>query len=408
MMKSLIGTVVKCSAGTLAGLLRVSPYIITQLIWGKRLPSYHHAQSSSKDESATEQFGVGVLKHDDDNKNEGPMDDKQGKGGGGSACYFQDIYLVSTDGTRLHAVMDNGSRRVKGKRPIVFVHGFPELWISWLEQLKYFSASGHPVLALSMRGYGLSDKPKGRRSGLEPYHLYDCIVEDVRAAVQYVTKDSEGGGGGGTVDATMKPLLVGHDWGASVCWMYASQGRTTRDGEIAGYVSLAIPPLECFEANMSLKQLWASLYMIFFNMPWLPEAVFLANNAWLVAVMMNATKRAQLPLWMINTYRANCLQPGAMTAQLNYYRSAFQQPPKPDPADVLGPRNDSKNTRRLEFPCLLIRGKDDDALTEDVFVGYDRYLSNSRLVSLDNCSHWIQADCPNEVNQEIDTILGEL
>jgi pimeloyl-ACP methyl ester carboxylesterase len=55
----------------------------------------------------------------------------------------------------------------------------------------------------------------------------------------------------------------------------------------------------------------------------------------------------------------------------------------------------------------LIRGKDDDALTEDVFVGYDRYLSNSRLVALDNCSHWIQADCPNEVNHEIEKILGE-
>lgn len=36
---------------------------------------------------------------------------------------FADLYLTSGDGTKLHAVEDNGSRRVAGKRPVVFVHG---------------------------------------------------------------------------------------------------------------------------------------------------------------------------------------------------------------------------------------------------------------------------------------------
>lgn len=56
----------------------------------------------------------------------------------------------------------------------------------------------------------------------------------------------------------------------------------------------------------------------------------------------------------------------------------------------------------------MIRGKDDEALTEDVFVGYDRYLSNARLVALSECSHWIQADCPNEVHQELEKLLEEI
>ena len=43
---------------------------------------------------------------------------------------FTDVYVVSADGTRLHAVEDDGKRRVAGKRAIVFVHGFPELWVS--------------------------------------------------------------------------------------------------------------------------------------------------------------------------------------------------------------------------------------------------------------------------------------
>lgn len=42
-----------------------------------------------------------------------------------------DIFFESADGTRLHAVEDDGSRRLVGLRPIVFVHGFPELVRQW-------------------------------------------------------------------------------------------------------------------------------------------------------------------------------------------------------------------------------------------------------------------------------------
>uniref|UniRef100_A0A7S2Y4C4 AB hydrolase-1 domain-containing protein n=1 Tax=Entomoneis paludosa TaxID=265537 RepID=A0A7S2Y4C4_9STRA len=297
--------------------------------------------------------------------------------------------------------MDSGCTRIQGKRPIVFVHGFPELWISWLDQMKYYIMKGHPVLALNMRGYGNSEKPKN----LESFHLYDNILDDIRAAVMFLKSESK------SSDA---PLLVAHDWGASICWAYACHGQTTKDGEIAGYASLAIPPGECFEANMNLSQLWASLYIFFFNMPWLPEKAMLANNGWLIGCMMNATKNAILPPWMINAYRANCLQEGAMTAQLNYYRHLVQKQPKPHPDDLLGPHESIDKLgeklpgRRLDLPVLMIRGKDDGALTEHVFVGYDRYLNNARLVALDNCSHWIQADCPNEVHQELDNFLEQI
>ena len=139
---------------------------------------------------------------------------------------------------------DDGSRRVEGRRPIVFVHGFPELWLSWRAQLLHFVALGHPVLALSMRGYGLSDKPAGRES----YDIDRCLVPDVRAAVQHLASSAGGG---------HKPLLVAHDWGAGVCWPYVSYlGGSV---ETAGYVSLSNPPSEAFNRGMKRpSQLWAS------------------------------------------------------------------------------------------------------------------------------------------------------
>ena len=379
---SFVGTAIQCSLGTIAGVLKLGPFIFGQMFLSqKSLPPYNIVE-----------LGAGILDNDPELKksNKNP---------------FKDVYLTnSKDGTKLHAVIDDGTQRKPGMRPIVMVHGFPELWISWLDQMKHFVSKGHPILVLSMRGYGLSDKPSPW--SLQPYHMYDYLVEDIRTAVTYITQNTKVGNN----KDQEAPLLVAHDWGAVAGWSYVCQGKTTTNKEIAGYAALSIPPSECVKANMGLKQLWASLYMLFFNMPWLPEKIMLFNNAWLIGRFMMTTKRAILPPWMINAYRTNCLQPGAMTAQLNYYRSLVQRSPKPNKEDVLGPKKDGQNdkTRLLDLPVLIIRGKNDDALTEDVFVGYDRYLSNARLVALEECSHWIQADCPNEVNTELEKFLAKI
>ncbi len=136
---------------------------------------------------------------------------------------FADDYMTSaTHGMHLHLVVDNGKSRVKGKRTIAFVHGFPEHWISWLDQMEHFASKGHPIVALNMRGYANSDK----RFGINSHHLFHCVVQDVRATVKYASLMN---------DDSLKPLLVAHDWGASICWSYVSQVCTTQDNEICGY-----------------------------------------------------------------------------------------------------------------------------------------------------------------------------
>ena len=139
-------TVVKNVVGVLVGILKMPTVTIPAVLKGKSPPPFTPGSP----------LGAELM-------------------GGDSFC---DVFFASADGTRLHAVEDNGSRRTVGKRPIVFVHGFPELWVSWRSQLSKFAAAGHPVLALSMRGYGLSDKPVDVAA-------FDTLVltQDIRAAV---------------------------------------------------------------------------------------------------------------------------------------------------------------------------------------------------------------------------------
>ena len=228
------------------------------------------------------------------------------------------------------------------------------------------------------------------------------MVEDIQGVIEYLANEYRGS----------IPLLVAHDQSAGICWEYAKQGKMTEHKEIAGYASLAILPGEYFEANLGLKQLWASLYMAFFNMSQVLEKAFLACNAWFVRGCMNATKTSILLSQISNTYCNNYLQDGAITSQLNYNRTAIQIGSKTDSKDVLGPSRykgkGKDEIRRLDLPVLMIRGKDDDTLTDAVFRGYEHYLSNAKLITLDECSHQIQADKSDEVNKSLEKFLEEL
>ena len=65
---------------------------------------------------------------------------------------LKDDYAV-VNGVRLHYV-------TAGKGPlIVFLHGFPEFWYEWKDQLPEF-AKDHRAVAPDMRGYNFPRSPR--------------------------------------------------------------------------------------------------------------------------------------------------------------------------------------------------------------------------------------------------------
>jgi pimeloyl-ACP methyl ester carboxylesterase len=86
---------------------------------------------------------------------------------------------------------------------IIFVHGFPELSISWRHQLPVFAGLGFRCVAPDMRGYG--------RSSVYVQHSDYAVEHAVRDMIELL--DSLG---------REKAVWVGHDWGAPVVWDIAS------------------------------------------------------------------------------------------------------------------------------------------------------------------------------------------
>jgi len=86
---------------------------------------------------------------------------------------------------------------------IVFLHGWPELSISWRHQLQVFAELGFCCVAPDMRGYG--------RSSIYEEHADYAIENSVRDMIELL--DSL---------ARDKAIWVGHDWGSPVVWNIAS------------------------------------------------------------------------------------------------------------------------------------------------------------------------------------------
>lgn len=113
--------------------------------------------------------------------------------------------------------------------PLIFVHGWPELSISWRHQLPIFAALGFRCIAPDMRGYG--------RSGVYPRHEDYALRHSVDDMLELL--DALG---------HRKAVWVGHDWGSPVVWSLASH----HPDRCFGVANLCIPymPAGFAPANM--------------------------------------------------------------------------------------------------------------------------------------------------------------
>jgi pimeloyl-ACP methyl ester carboxylesterase len=102
--------------------------------------------------------------------------------------------------------------------PVIFVHGWPELSISWRHQLPVLGALGFRAIAPDMRGYG--------RSSIYPRHEDYALrhaVQDMLDLLDHL--------------GAKKAVWVGHDWGAPVVWSLA----THHPGRCHGVANLCVP-----------------------------------------------------------------------------------------------------------------------------------------------------------------------
>ena len=81
--------------------------------------------------------------------------------------------------THLH-VVETGNPQ---GRPILFIHGLSQCWLTWTRQMNSSLARDYRLVAMDMRGHGLSDKPR------EGYTDSKLWADDVNAVIQALSLD---------------------------------------------------------------------------------------------------------------------------------------------------------------------------------------------------------------------------
>jgi pimeloyl-ACP methyl ester carboxylesterase len=122
--------------------------------------------------------------------------------------------------------------------PIIFVHGWPELSLSWRHQLPIFAGLGFRAIAPDMRGYG--------RSSLYTRHEDYTLEEIVADMIELL--DALG---------AQKAIWVGHDWGAPVVWSLAQHHHD----RCHGIANLCVPYIpEGFAADYLIPLVDRAVY----------------------------------------------------------------------------------------------------------------------------------------------------
>ena len=111
-------------------------------------------------------------------------------------------------GVQLHAIESGKSQG----RSILYIHGLSQCGLTWSRQLNSDLANDHCLIAMDMRGHGLSDRP------LQGYDNSRLWAEDVNAVIETLHLED--------------PILCGWSYGPLVILDYIRHFGTSRIGGI--------------------------------------------------------------------------------------------------------------------------------------------------------------------------------
>lgn len=251
---------------------------------------------------------------------------------------------------------------------VVLLHGFPEFWYAWRAQIAPLVEAGYRVLVPDLRGYNLSEKPRGVRS----YRVRDSS-QDVIGLIATENRDVA--------------HVVGHDWGGMVAWDLGLRYSDMIDR--LAIVNAPHPRAYLQQIAANPEQLWRSGYAVFFQLPWLPERVLQYND---YAILERGIRKTAAPGAFsedeVARYRRAWGRDRALTGMLNWYRAAARYPPIP-------------RSERVDVPTMILWGEADTALVSELAVDSDQFCRESRLELRPETSHWVL----HEDSRRVTTLL---
>ena len=270
----------------------------------------------------------------------------------GGAMAGEDVFdrvehhYADSDGVKIHYT-------TLGSGPaILFVHGFPDFWYTWRDQMAGLSDS-YTTVAMDMRGYNKSDKPEEVGD-----YAMNYLLADVAAVI-----DDLGQG---------KVILVGHDWGGAICWRFAMEHADKVDKLVIcnlthpkGYANVIANATEEQRKNTNYARNFASSE---------PGGT---QSATMFLGMVSGESETVKKHYKMGLENSN------YDSMINYYRANYG-------GAATGETPEMPN---LTMPVLQFHGLQDTAVDKDGLMRtWDWIDKDYTLVTLPDVGHWVQRD----------------
>lgn len=248
-------------------------------------------------------------------------------------------------------------------QPVVLLHGFPEYWGAWQAHMSLLADAGYRVIAPDQRGYGGSSAP----AAVKEYAI-DTLALDVV----------------GLLDSLGHPTahIVGHDWGGAVAWQVA---RCAED-RIDRVVVINCPPIDCVPRTIRRDplQILQSWYILFFQLPWLPQWVLSwFGQAALRWQMTSSSRPGTFDDGKLDGHQAQWQRPGRLRGMVHWYRCIFRHP--------------SQHRGPVRRPALLLWGDKDRFLRTSLIDLTQDVCDNLEVVRFPDNTHWLPHEEPQRV-----------
>jgi pimeloyl-ACP methyl ester carboxylesterase len=135
-------------------------------------------------------------------------------------------------------------------------------------------------------------------------------------------------------------------------------------------------------------QMAKSWYVLFFQLPGLPEAMTMAAGA---LAIRRAFAGAGLEPALVDHYAEAARVPGAMTAMMNYYRANAATLSRWGPG----------RAARIETPTLVIWGERDPYLGVELAKSSADQASDASVTLVPDAGHWVQMQAAEAVNARL-------
>lgn len=287
-------------------------------------------------------------------------------------CQHNDnITIFSTGNSEFPALTSKPSGDL-----VICLHGFPDNFYSFSEQMVSLSNAGYTVVCPALPGYAQGNRLP---QGYDMDSVSDSLIEMIEVIRQHYGQN--------------KPVhLVGHDWGAISGFACVSKAPAL----FRSFTSLTIP------YNLSIKRVLshslsyipASWYIQLFQFPVLSEAMVRSQGGRFIDLLFRVWSPGwQAPETHLATVKRTLFHQSTLTEALGYYRAIYG-------FSAAAKKGRQLLNAQIHTPTMLIKGANDGCIHSSLWNALDTSSFHEEIaLHTLNCGHFPQMERPEAVSE---------